>query len=99
MQSATANVVEFDSTRRSHSRPVREPEGWRDRQFNDVGELCRFLADEIQLSKMKYSKIAALANVHPTTISNIAHHLVTSPRASTVLQILRALGFEVIVRG
>lgn len=76
-----------------------ERELWRDHHFNDVGAACRFLGAEIRASKMKYSKLAELANCHPTTISNLAHEETHQPRFSTVLQILRALGFEVVVRG
>lgn len=85
--------------RRVSPRVHREVEEWRDRHFNDIGALCRFVGDEIRQSKMKYTKLAELANCHPTTISKLAHDETSSPRAHTVLQVLRALGFEVVVRG
>lgn len=99
MQSSTAAIVDFERPRLIHSRPVREPDGWRDQHFNDIGELCRFLSAEIFASKMKFSKIGQLANCHPTTVAHLARNETASPRASTVFQVLRALGFEVIVRG
>lgn len=97
MQSALQ--TETPHVRLVHSRPVRESYEWRDHHFNDIGELCRFLGSEIMLSKMKFSEIARLSNVHATTISHLARNETGQPRASTVLQVLRALGFEVIVRG
>jgi transcriptional regulator with XRE-family HTH domain len=48
---------------------------------------------------MKYSKLASESNVCAQTISNIACGQTKSPRAATVLSILKALGFEVFVRG
>lgn len=94
-----AEVVDFQTARRMSSRPIRDPEGYSDRHFNDVAELTRFLADEIRASRMRYSKLASISNVHATTISKLAHGQVQFPRAATLLQILRALGFEIIVRG
>lgn len=48
---------------------------------------------------MKYSKLADKAGICPQTVSNIVHGVTRSPRAATVLQLLKALGFEVFVRG
>lgn len=76
-----------------------ERELWQDHHFNDVGAACRFVGAEIRASKLKYSKLAELANCHPQTISNLAHGETSQPRFSTILQILRALGFEIVVRG
>lgn len=99
MQGSSAAAINFEPPRLVHSRPVREPQGFEDKHFNDIGELCRFLSSEIRASKMKYSKLGEMANCHPTTVAHLARNETASPRASTVLQVLRALGFEVIVRG
>jgi DNA-binding phage protein len=80
-----------------HSRQEREH--WQDHHFNDIGKICEFLGAEIRASKMKYIKLAEQANCHPTTISNLAHGETHQPRMSTCLQIFRALGFEIVVRG
>lgn len=72
------------------------PQEW---SFDTTEELCQFCAREINASKKKYSKLAEAAGVCPTTISNLARGATNFPRAATVLQVLRALGFEVIVRG
>lgn len=100
MNMATAsNVHSFESARLSNRRSQFDMSEWRDRQFNDIGALCKFLSEEIRASKMKFSKIAEMANCHPTTVAHLARNETGSPRASTVLQVLRALGFEVVVRG
>jgi hypothetical protein len=101
MQTGNAVIIsEIKSpVRLVHSRPVAEPDQWSDRHFNDVSAVCSFVGTEIRLSKMKYSKIAEMANCAPSTVSNLAHGETNFPRFGTVLQILRALGFEVVVRG
>lgn len=99
MQS-NALIIEHESpVRLVHSRPVKQTDEWRDRQFNDIRELCNFLADEIMFSGMKFSKIASLANCHGSTVAHLARKETASPRAATVFQVLRALGYEVLVRG
>lgn len=101
MQTGNAVVISEIRTpvRLVHSRPIAEPDQWSDRHFNDIAALCQFLSAEIRNSKMKFSKIAEMANCSPSTVSKMAHGETHYPRAGTVLQILRALGFEVIVRG
>lgn len=90
-------VVEFESARRFKA--AREKVGIQEYSFRDAYELCEFVAHEIRASKSKYSKLADKCGVCPATISNIASGVTRSPRASTVLSILKALGFEVFVRG
>ena len=70
-----------------------------ERSFDDIGALCAFVSDEIHASGMTYSKIARDADVRSGTVSRLAHGSTKFPRAATVLQILRALGWTVSVRG
>jgi len=90
-------VVSFESAKRFKAAQVRA--GIQEYNFRDASELCDFVASEIRTAKIKYSKLADKCGVCPATISNIATGTTKSPRASTVLQILKALGFEVFVRG
>jgi hypothetical protein len=66
--------------------------------FANIYELTKFVAGEIRLSKMKFSKIADGAECCPSTVSNIAHGITRDPRASTVIKILGVLGYRVAVR-
>lgn len=66
--------------------------------FKDISELCAFLQHEIQSSKRKYKAIAEKAGCCAQTVSNMAHGQTHYPRAATVFDILRVLGFEVVVR-
>ncbi|MGO8241279.1 helix-turn-helix domain-containing protein [Rhizobium ruizarguesonis] len=90
-------VIEFESVKRF--RKAQEKSGIQEYSFKDEYELCAFVASEIQASKTKYSKIAEKAGVWPATVSNIANGITQAPRIGTVLKLLRALGFEVFVRG
>lgn len=86
------NVIPMES--RGRARQAR-PEEY---HFADMSELCAFLQHEIQLSKFKYNAIASKAGCCSSTVSNMAHGLTQYPRASTVFNILRVLGFEMVVR-
>ena len=66
--------------------------------FKDIRELCAFLQHEIQRSKRKYKYIADKAGCCPQTVSNMASGTTHYPRAATVFEILRVLGFQVVVR-
>lgn len=103
MQGANALVIDHERSpspvRLVHSRPARSSTEWTDRSFNDIRELCDFLSIEIRTSGLKFVKIAERANCHPTTVAHLARNETASPRAATVFQVLRALGFEVLVRG
>jgi len=66
--------------------------------FKDIQELCAFLQHEIQRSKRKYKAIAEKAGCCPQTVSNMASGTTHYPRAATVFEILRVLGFQVVVR-
>lgn len=66
--------------------------------FKDITELCAFIQHEIQSSKKKYKDIAEKAGCCAQTVSNMASGTTHYPRAATVFEILRALGFEVVVR-
>lgn len=89
MQTVTGQLAEF-----------RKP--WASEQdeftFKDMGELCAFLQHEIQASKRTYKKIAEQAGCCAATVSNMAHGTTHYPRAATVFDILRTLGFQVVVR-
>lgn len=67
--------------------------------FNDIEELCAFVAREISLSKKKYSRLAEKADVCPNTVSRMANGKTHHPRAETVFALLGVLGYEVVVRG
>jgi hypothetical protein len=90
-------VVELDRARRF--KLARERAGIREYSFKNTYELVEFVASEIRASKIKYSKLAKKADCHPHTISNIACRVTVAPRVSTVLNILKALGYEIFVRG
>jgi transcriptional regulator with XRE-family HTH domain len=90
-------VVEFESARRFKA--AREKIGIQEYSFRDAYELCEFVAKEIRASKTKYTKLADKSGVCAATVSNIASGTTKSPRAQTVLSILKALGYEVFVRG
>lgn len=90
-------VIEFNSAK--EQRRVLAKGGIREYNFRNVDELCAFVAGEIRASKKKYVRIAEKAEVCPSTVSNLAHGITHYPRAATLLQILRALGYEVFVRG
>lgn len=66
--------------------------------FADIYELCSFVQGEIVASKMKYARIADKAGCCAQTISHLASGETHEPRASTVLKILAALGFELVAR-
>ena len=67
-------------------------------RFADIGELCAFVQHEIVMSKMKFKNIAQKAGCCPTTVGKMASGETHQPRASTVLGILRVLGFELVAR-
>ena len=66
--------------------------------FKDIYELCGFLQHEIQMSRRRYSEIAGKAGVCAQTVSKMASGESKAQRDSTVFEILRGLGFEVVVR-
>lgn len=90
-------VVQFANTRQM--KLAREKANVREYNFRNTYELVEFVASEIRASKVKYSRLAQKADVCPSTVSNIACRVTRVPRVSTVLNILKALGFEVFVRG
>jgi transcriptional regulator with XRE-family HTH domain len=90
-------VVSFESARRFKA--AQERAGIQEYSFRDEYELCAFVAGEIRSSKIKYTKLADKSGVCASTISNLAHDITKSPRAATLLKILKALGFEIFVRG
>lgn len=91
-------ATEYFAPRRRRTSDVIDV-GPQEYSFDEINQLCDFCMREINATKQKYSKLAEKAGVCPTTISNLAKGNTNFPRASTVLQVLRALGFEVIVRG
>lgn len=90
-------VVEFESARRFKA--ARAKLGVQEYSFRDTYELCDFVAKEIRASKMKYTKLADKCGICAATVSNIASGTTRSPRAHTLLSILKALGYEFFVRG
>jgi transcriptional regulator with XRE-family HTH domain len=73
-------------------------EGRAEMTFENIHDLCAFVAREIQFSKKKYSKFAAEIGMSHGTVSRMATGVTQHPRAETVFQMLRALGYEVVVR-
>lgn len=66
--------------------------------FENIHDLCAFVAREIQLTKKKYSKFATDVGCCTSTVSRMANGYTHHPRAETVFQMLKALGYEVVVR-
>jgi hypothetical protein len=80
-----------------------EPQGivgelGREYDFQDIYELCSFVQHEIIASKLKYSAIALRAGCCAQTVSNMASGETHQPRASTVMNILGVLGFQMVAR-
>lgn len=90
-------VVSLESVKRFKS--ARAKVGIQEYSFRTTYELVEFVADEIRASKMKYTKLAKKAGICPQTVSNIASRVTKAPRVSTVLPILKALDFDIFVRG
>ena len=90
---ASTQVVNIDAARLG-----RELERKGEISFDSMAELCAFVQHEIIASRTKYVKLAAKAEVCASTISKMAHGETHFPRANTVFAILRALGYEVLVR-
>lgn len=67
--------------------------------FKDIHELCAFVAAEINLSRKKYNRFASEIGMSHGTVSRMATGQTQHPRAETVFSMLRALGYEVVVRG
>jgi hypothetical protein len=92
-----ANVVPIASaTAFKKAKTVHTDDG--EVNFANVYELTKFVAAEIRASKMKFTKLADKAGCCPATVSNLAHGVTRDPRTGTMLNILRVLGFRVIVR-
>jgi DNA-binding phage protein len=66
--------------------------------FETAAELVAFVGDEIIASGKHFSIIARNADVCQSTVAKLAKHQTRFPRVGTCLQILKALGFEVVVR-
>jgi hypothetical protein len=79
-------------------RSAREIDGHIEFTFNDIHELCAFVAREISMTKLKYTKFAEKTGCCTSTVSRMANGYTQHPRAETVFQMLRTLGYEVVVR-
>lgn len=66
--------------------------------FESINDLCAFVAREINFTKKKYSTFAKDIGMCHGTVSNMAKGVTQHPRAETVFQMLKALGYEVVVR-
>jgi hypothetical protein len=66
--------------------------------FNSITELCAFVAKEIAFSKKKYGRFATEIGMTHGTVKNMATGHTQHPRAETVFAMLKALGYEVVVR-
>lgn len=96
MQTATANRVEQINSKRSWLHDTSTDDN--EYTFQDIRELCAFLQSEIQRSKRTYKYIAEKAGCCAQTVSNMASGSTNYPRAATVFEILRVLGFQIVVR-
>ncbi|MER8619186.1 XRE family transcriptional regulator [Mesorhizobium sp. M1409] len=67
-------------------------------ELHDIAEACAFLQRIIWQTRTKHGKLAAKAGLCPTTVSNIAYGETRLPRLSTVIALLRALGFKILAR-
>lgn len=79
----------------SKRRELREPEEY---NFLDVQELCAFVQAEVFNCNLSYRVIAERAHVCVSTVQRMAHGDTRFPRAGTLFEILRVLGFSVVVR-
>lgn len=66
--------------------------------FKNEADLYKFLAREIALKKMKYSKFAEKAEMSAQTVSRMAHGETQYPRFATVFHMLKVLGYELVVK-
>jgi DNA-binding phage protein len=90
-------VVQFEQARRF--KVAREKAGIEEYNFKNVYEFVEFVASEIRKARIPYVKLAKKAKCHPRTIAKIADRETMAPRITTCLPILKALGFEIFVRG
>lgn len=67
--------------------------------FENIHDLCLFVAREINMSKKKYGRFATEIGMCHGTVSRMAQGITQHPRAETVFAMLSALGYEVVVRG
>lgn len=95
---ALANVVDIKGRSRVQAKAQARGE-WSEHSFQTTQELGDFVGKEIRASKMKYQKLAEKSGLCVNTISRLAHGETTYPRAHTLFMVLRALGFEIFVRG
>jgi hypothetical protein len=73
-------------------------EGRTELTFDNIHDLCAFVAREIAFTKKKYSTFAKDIGMCHGTVSNMARGVTQHPRAETVFAMLKALGYEVVVR-
>ena len=75
---------------------------WRTKEgeyaFGSVEELIKFTASQVLDCTMTYKKIAEAAGCSTSTVSNLAKGETRFPRAATVFEILRVIGFSVVIR-
>ena len=98
---ATANIVELPKLN-SRNRVMAKAQArgdWNEYSFQNTEDLAAFVAKEIRESRIKYTKLADKAGVCSQTVSRLAHGETTYPRAHTLFMVLKALGFEIFVRG
>lgn len=92
---AISNIVDIKG-RRATAKTRAE---WQEYSFQDTQELGDFVGKEIRASKIKYQKLAEKSGLCVNTISRLAHGETTYPRAHTLFMVLKALGYEIFVRG
>jgi hypothetical protein len=81
------------------NRPIHNiVDGRTEMTFENIHDLCAFVAREINFSKKKYGRFASEIGMAHGTVSNMAKGITQHPRAETVFQMLKALGYEVVVR-
>lgn len=67
-------------------------------QLVDSPVALKLLREEILMSKMTYTVIAAKAQLGHSTVGNIATGATRFPRLETIIRLLSALGWEIVAR-
>lgn len=93
----SAAISTLPSRIKGRSRPE-VVDGRMEFSFNSITELCAFVAKEIAFSKKKYGRFATEIGMSHGTVKNMATGQTQHPRAETVFSMLKALGYEVVVR-
>lgn len=87
-------VVENAATMRGWAQATKPGEF----QFNDQLDYVTFTAGLLRQSHMKFSAVAEVTHMSPSTASNLASGKTRYPRFTTISGVLGALGYETVIR-